>query len=346
MVDRSEEMDVFKKDEKDLSATFVNLTSAWIAEPNVAQAMAYTLGIEIPKEAQTILDAYAIQAKKDKEEAKRQFDEGQKDKLGNDKVDPKTELRPKRDEDAKAVETVADEIIVYDDSNLEKLYSNPKADLDIDRWRRKALKNIGKPFEFITDNIDEDTKTAIHEALQTCKDADEVKAVFESHVGTSSVTQTDLSIISETQEPVKEPDSDTLLLETAIKALQTNYNETQDWSVDRKLEKGLNDYYKATLEEGWLKKTEGLLQKAVNDMQVTVNVPEQPPAQITVNVPPAQINIPPAQVNVQPAQVNVTVPEQKAPVVNVHMPKVKNTRQTVNRNREGEITSTDTKLEY
>jgi hypothetical protein len=211
MVDRANEMDIFKKDEKALSATFINLTSAWVAEPTVAQAMAITLGIEIPKEAQTILDAYAVQAKADKEEAKKQFAEGLKKP-----TDPKETLRPKRDEDEKAVAIETESVVgtVVED----KFYKNPKADLDIDRWRRKALKNIGKPFEFVSDNIDKETMTAIQEALQTCKDADAVKGVFESCIGTPEPVQ---EIVPEPV-LVKEPEEDKsiLVLETAIKAMQ------------------------------------------------------------------------------------------------------------------------------
>jgi HK97 family phage portal protein len=74
----------------------------------------------------------------------------------------------------------------------------------------------------------------------------------------------------------------------------------------------------------------------------------QPAPEITVNTP--EITVPPAQVNfaegsiqspdviVHPANVTVTVPEQKAPVVNVSMPEPRKVKRTLTRDKNGRIT--------
>ena len=113
----------------------------------------------------------------------------------------------------------------------------------------------------------------------------------------------------------------------------------QDEKAGGRLRKGLKEYFDATLQESRIEKSENLLKKAMEDMQVIVNVPEQPAPQVTVNVPETVINIP-------PAQVNVTVPEQKPAVVNVNMPKIKKSSQKVVRNSKDEIASTETNYEY
>ena len=79
------------------------------------------------------------------------------------------------------------------------------------------------------------------------------------------------------------------------------------------------------------------IRKKIDEIQIIVNVPEQPAPIVTVNVPPAQIT--------------VNVPEQKpitqaAPQVNITMPKVKSEEQEVIRNADGQIESTVTKIEY
>jgi hypothetical protein len=62
---------------------------------------------------------------------------------------------------------------------------------------------------------------------------------------------------------------------------------------------------------------------AISNIQVVVNLPEQPPP--VVNVP---------EITVQPADVKVNMPKPKREV------------QTIKRNRDGLIESTETKIEY
>jgi hypothetical protein len=78
-----------------------------------------------------------------------------------------------------------------------------------------------------------------------------------------------------------------------------------------------------------------------------VNVTNQTPAQPApvVNVAAAEVNIPE-----QPAPVvNVSIPEAKeqpAPVVNVSLPRATSQTQTVNRDEQGNIISTTTRINY
>jgi hypothetical protein len=76
--------------------------------------------------------------------------------------------------------------------------------------------------------------------------------------------------------------------------------------------------------------------KALDDMKITVNVPEQPTPQVTVNVPPTEVivNVPKQDIIIPPAQVNIT------------MPKVTSEKQEVVRDADGFIESTTTKIEY
>jgi hypothetical protein len=115
----------------------------------------------------------------------------------------------------------------------------------------------------------------------------------------------------------------------------------QNETAGGRLRKGLKDYFEATLQETRMEKSENLLKKAMEDMNVTVNVPQQLPPQVTVNVPPAQVTVNIPKQDVPDIKVNVP-----APNVTVNIPKVKKERQIVNRDSEGNIKSTDKVLEY
>jgi hypothetical protein len=98
--------------------------------------------------------------------------------------------------------------------------------------------------------------------------------------------------------------------------------------------------------EGAPESNSGAALRKENDFsgpRVFVYVPTQPPP--VINVQPSHANVinqvETPVVNVQPASIDV-----KAPTVNVRMPRVKREKQKINRDRVGNIETTETSMEY
>jgi hypothetical protein len=285
-----ERLEVFGDDEAANMTAFGTLAgSLTSASPEVVELSLSLAGVVLTEEQQAMLDAI----KATKEENKQKLEE-QMNKPATS-TDNETATDPKLDKQAQ----------------------------DLEKWQRKAIKRIGKDVPFTSDAIPESVQDCIHQALADCKCEDDIKTLFQSHVGTSEVVEEFQKII--------QPDYSHLI---EAMRMETQYIKSMNVQQPIKIYNNLKDVMS---EDDMFKPT---INVTVQPTPVTINVPEQPPAQITVNVPPAQITIP-------KPQINVTVPEQKAPVVNIKMPRIKKSKQSVKRDPQSrEIISTETSNEY
>jgi hypothetical protein len=119
---------------------------------------------------------------------------------------------------------------------------------------------------------------------------------------------------------------------TPPQPMSVSINNTQD---EEKLNRAIGTLQSEMKE--YIQSENAAIRKELDEMQIIVNVPEQPAPIVTVNVPPAQVTV-----NV-PKQDMVAQPP---PQVSIVMPKVASEKQSVIRNAEGQIESTVTKIEY
>jgi hypothetical protein len=193
-------------------------TSLTSASPEVVELSLSLAGVVLTEEQQAMLDAI----KATKEEDKQKLEEQMQSKPESS-TDNETATDPKLDKQAQ----------------------------DLEKWQRKAIKRIGKDVPFTSDAIPESVQDCIHTALVDCKCEDDIKTLFQSHVGTSEVVEEFQKII--------QPDYSHLIeaMRLEVQAIRSNPNITVN-TPDVKIN--------VTLPE---------MKPELQMADVTVNVPEQ-----------------------------------------------------------------------
>jgi hypothetical protein len=214
-----EKLEVFGDDEAANMTAFGTLaTSLTSASPEVVELSLSLAGVVLTEEQQAMLDAI----KATKEEDKQKLEEQMQSKPESS-TDNETATDPKLDKQAQ----------------------------DLEKWQRKAIKRIGKDVPFTSDAIPESVQDCIHTALADCKCENDIKALFQSHVGTSEVVEEFQKII--------QPDYSHLIeaMRLEVQAIRSNPNITVN-TPDVKIN--------VTLPE---------MKPELQMADVTVNVPEQ-----------------------------------------------------------------------
>jgi hypothetical protein len=214
-----EKLEVFGDDEAANMTAFGTLaTSLTSASPEVVELSLSLAGVVLTEEQQAMLDAI----KATKEEDKQKLEEQMQSKPESS-TDNETATDPKLDKQAQ----------------------------DLEKWQRKAIKRIGKDVPFTSDAIPESVQDCIHTALVDCKCEDDIKTLFQSHVGTSEVVEEFQKII--------QPDYSHLIeaMRLEVQAIRSNPNITVN-TPDVKIN--------VTLPE---------MKPELQMADVTVNVPEQ-----------------------------------------------------------------------
>lgn len=149
-------LDIYQEDENARAESSARITQAVDANPKAFQLSSIILGMELNAEAQTLLDEIITE----KEEARESMQEG----FGSNGGSLETE-------DGNLPTTLPD-----DDEDEGKMVD------ELGKWRRKALNALKRDKEpavdFESDIIPLALMGAIEGALMSCKDDDDVKAVF------------------------------------------------------------------------------------------------------------------------------------------------------------------------
>jgi len=163
IVEKHERMQMFQEDEKDASAAMVNLTSAVATDPKAAKFSSIVLGMEIPKEAEQLLEEMI----KEKEENREQMAAlGPPQPFGGNGGQPEPkddaeELSPKKEPEEKG--------LMLD---------------DLGKWQRKAKKSLERGKEaccpFDSDHIPDELNRDIISMLTEAKTAADITTIFES----------------------------------------------------------------------------------------------------------------------------------------------------------------------
>lgn len=162
MIERHQEMEMFQQDEKDSSAALVNLTSAVATDPEAALFSSIVLGVEIPDEAQELLDKIIARKEADRERMASIIPKpGEKKEEEEEGTPPTPELSPKRDPEEK------------------RAMLN-----DLTTWKNRARKDLernkdlGRPFE--STFIPAQLISEIRSMLADAKTAADITTIFET----------------------------------------------------------------------------------------------------------------------------------------------------------------------
>jgi hypothetical protein len=153
LVEHHESMNLFQENETDRSTAIVNLTTAFTQNPEIALIMAQTMGLNIDDDTEAKLQGI-IDAKKAEPPAPV---------AGNPAETPNN--------------PAAQNVQGSQEMNAEKMTG------DLDKWKRKALKAIGKAAPFESDFIPINVYARIVDALPGCKTAEDVRGVFAAENG-------------------------------------------------------------------------------------------------------------------------------------------------------------------
>ena len=160
--DRHEEMQMFQENETDRSVAIVNLTNAFNTNTELALLIADTMGLNIPDEdlakLQKIVDDK--NAEPDPKPVTDQTGIVQNPSTSTTNEDPNN---PLQQGNVGSQEMLAE-----------------KMTTDLDKWKRKALKAVGKSVPFESDAIPAEVAVKIAASLVGCKTAEDVRAVFSS----------------------------------------------------------------------------------------------------------------------------------------------------------------------
>ena len=162
IIERHERMEIFQEDKKDSSAAMVNLTSAVATDPKAAKFSTIVLGMEIPEEAEKLLEEMISQKEEDRENmAEMQANAQAQQPAGNGAKPPAAELSPKKDPEEKRA--------MID---------------DLGKWQRKAKKALDRGKEaacpFDSENIPDKVNDDILSMLVEAKTAADITAIFEA----------------------------------------------------------------------------------------------------------------------------------------------------------------------
>lgn len=326
-----EEMDIFQDDEEHRAASVEVLTRAISQDPEVAEFVMNTvLGYDLDEMQQQKFDEL-IEKKKTKPPAPA---------LVDTTPAPVTESQ---------TETVA--------QPAKAVWAD-----DMIRWERKALRVLKESgsavCNYISDNIPPKMREEIEYSLPACKTPEQVRSLFDNQPVTQTPVQeyksddvlilaNSLNTLAEAYTKARADDTQTLFLE-AIKAMQGNTKKEDDMQIIINSPANVDVTSRDTVEAvKAMNDSFGQLKDVLAAMpspNITINTPEQPPAQVTVQVEPTPVEFKPQNnIVVQPAENNITV--QPSDVV-VDIPRVKREKQKVKRGKDKLITNTETEFEY
>jgi hypothetical protein len=157
-----EKMAVFAENQGELATAFQAIVTAFNTNPELANILAPTAGIELDDDTQKLIDDLLAEKKTQAEAIQKQTNTAQQTE-GNPVPGGTQQSNPNAQ-------------INNSDMPADKALD------DLEKWQRKALKNIGKPFEFTSDSIGIIMHDTIQECLTVCKDADEIKALFAKYI--------------------------------------------------------------------------------------------------------------------------------------------------------------------
>ena len=158
LVEHHESMNLFQENETDRSTAISTLTTAFATDAEIALIMAQALGLNLDDDTvaqlQKIIDAK-------KAEPPPVVNQGAPGNQGGTSMPGDTPTNPQGQNNVGSQEMVAE-----------------KMTTDLDKWKRKALKAIGKDVPFESDVIPVNVYSRIVDALPGCKTAEDVRGVF------------------------------------------------------------------------------------------------------------------------------------------------------------------------